>query len=700
MLMARDLTLPIAILLMHALTAPVAGQWVVITGEPTAISLADPEVEPLLGEGFRARVAIDGVARIWCQRQASLALPLGSDSRSVVLDVVVARPGTTVGAWLDGIALGERIPEAAPLTWDVPTGTAAGLHHFELRSRPPPNERSLPPKRVLALASLEIHGAAGGQVRSAALPVTLGPGDQLVAAVDVTLRTRVATTSDRDLVATLVGPGVRTIGPWVWSAAQPQRGFLTITPTSPGATTVEAVTVAPPLDGWHRRLTCRLPIVELAVVLVLAVLAWTLRHRIANTFGPPATPRNLITDLILVFLVALGLRLWWVHTYGQVPLNRLGDEIEYLVRSRHLATGEDGFWTSLRWHGWQSWSRAPGFYALLAAFDIRTATRPNLYLIQALLGAVAAAATALASRSLFGRRAGLVAGLLIALNLELIATSNWVMSEPLALATTCLAFAALLAAVERPHWLRGSLAGLAWGVATLVRSAGLSFLPLAAVALLLAPQGARRNRWAAAAGLLIGFMAVVAPWSVRTSRLTGHLVLVDTVATANLLQYHPTTGFVASADLDLSRRADAETYYHRVQAANHDQVMVPRGGEIKRAVLRQLAADPAHAARRTWDNLLEHFAPFEDFYLERLAPEPRWCQLALWTDLMNAGYLAILVPGVLGLVAFARDRRTWALLAWLVLMTGVVVVLFKPDFIPGRYRQPICRCWRSSLVVY
>lgn len=669
-----------------------AGGWLQLAGSSSGLNLADPRVEALLGEGFRDRVGDE----IWTERRLGVLLVATRPASAIRLEARPRLDGTRVEARLDGTALGVDLADDGLLEWRVPGGVAAGPHQLTLIATPPPGTPRLPPKRVLALGRLTLDGDVPGTVLGTrAPPFALGRGEVAIRRFEIGLAPRLNLTStpalgdDAVMLVSELGRHAPRSGRHAWVNDRPRAGFVVLTADSDVA--VASASLRPSPQGLAARRASGALALELGALVVVGLAAWAGRRPLRSlvtrlTDAPQLLPR----DLALVFLVALLLRLGWIWAYPDPPLNRLGDEIEYLVRSRHLAEGAESFWRHDGWHRWQSWTRAPSYYLLLAALDVTTQTRLRLFVTQAVLGAIGCAAVAVAAGRLAprSRLAGLLAGLSLAVYLEPINTTTWVMSEALMLAITGVSLAALAALMGRTTAARALVAGLTLGASALVRSTAVPYIQLLTLVLALQP-GPARMRLRSIGALVLGATLLIAPWAFRSSKLAGHPVLVDTVTTANLLQYHPGLGFVDTSGLDLDDPGDAKELYRRIQRANEDGLLAARHSEILGAVVRSKLDDPVGTLHRTLGNLGTFFAPFDSWYLEQLAPEGRFVRLHLLTDAMNLVYLWTVGCGALGAALALRDRRGWFLLLWIALVTGAVCVLLQPDFIPGRYRLPI-----------
>lgn len=238
--------------------------------------------------------------------------------------------------------------------------------------------------------------------------------------------------------------------------------------------------------------------------------------------------RRWILAAVFVGLVA---RLCFSFLYWtDKPLTH--DEREYLALASSLQAGHGFTYPSTHEVGTsQRFGRAPGYPAFLAAIgvsDSHQSTPARVKIVQALLGALVIWMLGTTARRAAGERAGVIAAGIAALYPPLVWTSSYVFSEslymPLALGSVM-----LLAAARRHALLEGNaraggatalLAGLVAGLALLVRSGMLVFLPFAAIWFI------TRRQWSLAAAFCIAAAVVVAPWTLRNAREHGRFMLV------------------------------------------------------------------------------------------------------------------------------------------------------------------------------
>src|SRR5215212_3536694 len=220
-----------------------------------------------------------------------------------------------------------------------------------------------------------------------------------------------------------------------------------------------------------------------------------------------------LAALTVIGLVAGLLRLAFLY---RLPVILTGDSQSHYLPGYDLAFGNE-FEPELR--------RPPG-YALFAAGTILLFGEElrSLVFVQQLLGVAAALLTYLLGRAMFGgsifggttvgRAAGLLAGLLVALNGALILSGQSIMTETLFTALLLGALLALLLAGRSGRWGWALLAGLLLGAAALTRPVAQALVVLVPLAFLLST----RRPWPILRGTVlvaVGLLIVMAPWMLR-----------------------------------------------------------------------------------------------------------------------------------------------------------------------------------------
>lgn len=235
--------------------------------------------------------------------------------------------------------------------------------------------------------------------------------------------------------------------------------------------------------------------------------------------------------ILAAAVIGLVARLCFSFLYwNDKPLTH--DEREYLALATSLQAGHGFTYPADHSVGTsQRFGRAPGYPAFLAVIGVDNSfdsTPPRLEVVQAFLGAVVIWMIGTIAARTAGDRAGILAAGIASLYPPLVWTSSYVFSEalymPLALGCVLLLASARqhtnLAGTARAGGALTLLAGLVAGLAMLVRSGMLVFLPLAALWFI------SRRQWSLAAAFCVAAAVVVAPWTLRNAREHGRLMLV------------------------------------------------------------------------------------------------------------------------------------------------------------------------------
>ncbi len=225
-----------------------------------------------------------------------------------------------------------------------------------------------------------------------------------------------------------------------------------------------------------------------------------------DSSGQNAIPR-ISPALALVVVIAFALRAMWLVRPGS-DWTLSPDSILYVALARGMVHG-CGFAPYYASCGAQEVLRTPGYPAFLIPFlsNFRWAI-----VAQALIGALTCLVVAGFAARHYGRRAGIVAAVLVAVDVPMILVSKELMAEPL---FQLVATLAVLASLEG----RGIISGAMVALSALVRPAGLVLVPVVVLA-----GGLRRDWRAAAATLGISFL-IIAGWAARNYRETGNLTL-------------------------------------------------------------------------------------------------------------------------------------------------------------------------------
>jgi 4-amino-4-deoxy-L-arabinose transferase-like glycosyltransferase len=339
--------------------------------------------------------------------------------------------------------------------------------------------------------------------------------------------------------------------------------------------------------------------------------------------------------LCWLFLVAVAVRLLYVSAGLEVPAQ---DTPDYDEIANNLLSGA-GFVSHENWfgHPMRSW-RAPLYPLFLAAvYGIFGHSHLAVQIVQAILGAATAVLVCLLAMRLRSEIAPL-AGWAAAIYPPLVATASEVMTESL---FTLLLVAAVLTTLEArgrndQRW--ALAAGVLVGLAGLVRPVGLLTAPaVLAVAAWeeRAEMAVRPRRWAPfAAAFSLGVAAALLPWTARNALVHGAFVPVSTHG-----------GFIvarSNADLPDWRQEKGWQIDQRVFETVPSEV--ERDRRWLRQGLRWIAAHPVDYARLVAERFLRLWYVFEPGYNIGFALLLPWVAAGLyrWATAPGFRYLGAL----------------------------------------------------------
>lgn len=379
----------------------------------------------------------------------------------------------------------------------------------------------------------------------------------------------------------------------------------------------------------------------------------------------------------VVAAAALGLMLRLVFGLGYWTHETLTrDEQEYLSLARSLAAGHGLVYDAAMLAGpIEPFGRAPGyplFLSIVGGGDAVTDAVPaSVKIAQSVVGAIGVIFVGILAGRLAGTRAATIAAFIAACHPMLVAISARAFSEalswPLGLVAAWIVSDASRASGTRAIWI-AALSGMAIGVCALVRPAMIVFAGVCALWWLWRRSPAR------VAGLTLGAILVLAPWTIRNYTREGRFVLVAseggvTFWTGN----HP----LAIGDGDLAANPQLKRASQSLKAEHPDLNEQQLEPIYYREALAWIRAHPGD-----WLVLEAR----KIFYL--LVPVGPSYQLHSWRyAFASAGsYLLLLPAAIVGVRRMGAARRLAPGL-WLLLASAVVTCLvFFPQ---ERFRIPV-----------
>jgi Flp pilus assembly protein TadD/4-amino-4-deoxy-L-arabinose transferase-like glycosyltransferase len=309
-------------------------------------------------------------------------------------------------------------------------------------------------------------------------------------------------------------------------------------------------------------------------------------------------------------------------------------------------------------------------------------------LIQAGFGTAAVGLTWLIGREAGGRPVAALAALGMAVYRIAISFDGELLIETLYVPLSLFALWLTLRLWRRPGLVATFLAGVAWGVAALVRPNHLALMPLLAVWVFAFARPSRRRGLAAAGVLALGTFLPILPVTARNLVVGHDLVLVSSQGGVNFW-----IGNNPKADGTLAvvpgTRSDWWGGYHDSIALAEAEAGRPlKPSEVSRHYAHKawafIAGEPRRAASLMLWKLRLFWTAFElgnnqaeEFLALRYGPVLRWFPL---------GFGIVAPLGLLGLgLSLRNSLRLAPLIAYLVVSTTVVVFFF----VNARYRLPV-----------
>ena len=381
-----------------------------------------------------------------------------------------------------------------------------------------------------------------------------------------------------------------------------------------------------------------------------------------------------------IFALALAVRLMHVWQIRRAPFFAplIGDALGYDAWAQRIAAGD--------WVGQGVFYQAPLYpYSLGLLYVLFGRDLTLVRIVQAVLGAAATVVIALAGRRLFGSRAGLAAGLLLALYAPAIFFDGLLQKATLDLVLLCWLLWLVALLIERPTRTWCFWAGTALGCLALSRENAIALVPILLFWLL----WRRRREPALAIVLIIGFGAVLAPVVVRNLVAGGELHLTTAQSGPNFYignhegatgTYVPLRGGRGSVTYE---QRDAVTIAEAALGRPLGPAEVSR--YWRRRAFDWISSHPGAWLELTVRKFLLVWNATETTDTEDLYTHAEWSlPLQLCDAILHFGVLAPL--GLLGIwLTRARWRELWILYA----MCGVYVLSVVLFYVLARYRYPL-----------
>jgi 4-amino-4-deoxy-L-arabinose transferase-like glycosyltransferase len=392
--------------------------------------------------------------------------------------------------------------------------------------------------------------------------------------------------------------------------------------------------------------------------------------------------------LPLIIGVALVVRLAALWASAGMEL-QIVDEQHYHQFATSLAHG-DGF----AWGPSQPTSIRPPLYPMVVAAIWRVTGTDSIEAVrgvQVALGVLSVWLLYLLGVRLFDRGTATLAALALAVYPSLLFSGVLLLTEVFFIVLVLTALIACAALLRRPTWWAALATGAAFGLAALTRSVLWPFPFVLAGFLGLTLRVAVRDRLKICGLLLLGYALVVAPWSVRNTRLQGTFTAIDTMGGLNLLmgnyEHTPEDRMWDAVSITGAQSWDAPLRRLPPPAGGWTEGTKDRWAQ--RRAFEFMAMHPLVTARRSllkfgdlWGLEREWLAGVQ----QGLYGTPAWFAVVSGAAVL-AGYPAILILALAGLfLATPTERPVHALLVLVILF---VCAIHSITFGHSRYHLPL-----------
>ncbi|MGD8719658.1 MAG: glycosyltransferase family 39 protein [Candidatus Zixiibacteriota bacterium] len=387
--------------------------------------------------------------------------------------------------------------------------------------------------------------------------------------------------------------------------------------------------------------------------------------------------RRTAVKVTVLLLLALAVHAAFFLAFGKGPLTADGYEYAAVAKRFSLGLGLTSAGGKLYVH-----SHPPLYPAFIGLVFRAGGDLGSVRLIQMLLSVAALALAYAVARAELGRRAADWTLLLGALYLPAAFYSTQILSEavfafPLALGLLLLS-RGWRGGRGAAAWYVG--AGLAFGLAALVRALALPMAVAVAAYLLFARDTGRGRRWVRAAAVLAGTAVVMAGWSGYVYAKTSRVVLVDTSGAAIFyIGNNPRTPFHHAWDA-LDDPACSEPLRRALDPAE-DGFRV--AAEYRRAALDYVWERPLETAARMPGKFLDLFEPERLFAATARNRGLPAGVMAVVAAEMAADAALLLLWGVgLALMPSGRLANTLRVLAGVTVLAHVVTYAYPRYHVP------------------
>lgn len=381
-------------------------------------------------------------------------------------------------------------------------------------------------------------------------------------------------------------------------------------------------------------------------------------------FSKLSSRQYLFCVFILAVVLRLGFTLAFRGSLDVVPERSIAgaDSVEYDLFGRRVAEGYGYTWEN----GNPTAFRAPGYPLFLSAFYYFVSTAyPTAYCLMAICGGVCALATYFFAREIFGDRWGRCSGFLAAIYPPDIYACSYFFSE--ALFAPFLGFGLWMLARSVRNSSKTTLffAGVLLGYAALIRSFAVLLLPIFAIYLYSIPFP---RRFLSIAIYSIGFILVVAPWTLRNYTVFGKPVLIATNGGSTF--YGANNDVVAGSVgnygnwVATNHLPGRDLIDSMPDEVSHDKMEWKLG-------LQWVEKHPDKFAILAPFKVIRFWLPFVGY--------PSMKRYVVVNIASTAPFLALIVVGLVSTIGSRTARRQFAILHLIMAANAIMVVIFWGD---------------------
>ncbi|QDU27992.1 Dolichyl-phosphate-mannose-protein mannosyltransferase [Anatilimnocola aggregata] len=383
--------------------------------------------------------------------------------------------------------------------------------------------------------------------------------------------------------------------------------------------------------------------------------------------------------LAVALIVRLGAAFWW---QSRVPAGqRFGfpDSESYWQLGQTIAAGQPYEFGPERYRVF----RTPGYPLLLSVLFVAGGHDVSVMsgrFLSALLGTLTVALAAALAWQMFDDRTALLTALAVTVYPEAIAQSVFVLSEapftPLMIAQLIAWLAAWRASSRRDVVIYSLLAGVAAGVATLMRPSWLLFTPFAlGIGIVLTVERVKQLQIGVL--MMVGLALTMSPWWYYTYSVAGRFVPTSLQVGASL---YDGLSPIATGASDMRFVPEYERLQKQLDAANlppANQLFEDRLDQrLQRDSVAWITANPQRALQLAGIKFLRIWSPLPN------AAEFRSNKLRL---VLMISYLPAMILAAIGL--WRSRSHGWPV--WLLLLPAIYFTSLHMIFVSSiRYRQP------------